>query len=345
MRLARPETQTLYAQMLEAAAAHEVELSGGFRNGLLVERQVRGRGYLYWQLRDVTARLRQVYLGPAADPDATKLAAALSASKARRVDLLPDQERLAAAYVASGGARHQGAHFKVVEALARSGLFHAGAVLVGSHAFVSIGCALGVLWSAEIAATADVDLVRDAFVSVAADALTPIDLPGVLREVDPTFFLVPELDWKDPSTSLQSRDKGVKVDLLTSAKTPRDVRPRPIGPFGLAARPMRYMDYLVRDDVTRGLYIGPHAVLVNVPHAGRFALHKLAIAERRSSDVIKSRKDRKQAAAVIEALAEAQPGALEHAVFAAKKYRDKAFLRDVIASLKHAPEAKALLRI
>jgi len=42
-----------------------------------------------------------------------------------------------------GGAAHIGAHFKIVDALARAGLFRAGAVLVGSHAFVSIGAALG----------------------------------------------------------------------------------------------------------------------------------------------------------------------------------------------------------
>ena len=48
----RPETQTLYAQLYELVAAHELDLVGGFATGLAIEREVRGRLYLYWQLRD-----------------------------------------------------------------------------------------------------------------------------------------------------------------------------------------------------------------------------------------------------------------------------------------------------
>ena len=31
------------------------------------------------------------------------------------------------------------------------------------------------------------------------------------------------------------------------------------------------MDYLVRDEVQRGLFVGPHAIMVNLPNAARFA--------------------------------------------------------------------------
>jgi hypothetical protein len=164
-----------------------------------------------------------------------------------------------------------------------AGIFRAGAVLVGSHAFVSIGAALGVSWSGETVATADDDICRDAFVTIACESLHAVDVPGVLTQVDPTFFLVPELDLKTPSSSMMSRSRGVKVDLLTTPKTPRDLRPRVVAPFGLAAQPLRYMDYLVRDEVARGLFIGAHAILVNIPHAGRFALHKLAVSMQRAT--------------------------------------------------------------
>src|SRR6185437_16936337 len=227
---------------------------------LAIEREVRGHAYLYWQMRDVRGRLRQVYLGAAHDERARALRDALVARK--EPSILADLERITAAYVASGGARHQGAHFAVVDALARAGLFRAGAVLVGSHAFVSLGAALGVSWDAATIATADVDLSRDAFVTVACDVLDPIHLPGVLGAVAPSFFIVPAFDVKAQGTSLKSRT--VKVDLLTTARHPRDTKPREIGPFGIAAQPLRYMDYLVREDVQRGLFIGPHAVLINM---------------------------------------------------------------------------------
>lgn len=334
----RPETQTLYAQLFERVASLEIDLIAEFGNGFAIEREVRKRKYLYWQLRDVAGRLRQVYLGPADDASAQALRAALTERKIARSTHLDDITRLTAAYVASGGASHIGAHFKIVDALARAGLFRAGAVLVGSHAFVSLGAALGVTWTAEIAATADIDLCRDEFVSVACEELHEVDVPGVLKTVDPSFFLVPELDLRTPSTSMASRARGVKIDLLTTAKTPRDTKVRKVAPFGLAAQPLRYMDYLVRDDVTRGLFIGPHGILVNVPHAGRFAVHKLAVATRRSGpSTIKSEKDRRQAAALIVALAERQPGALAHAVRVARAHHDRGLVRDARVSLGKLP--------
>ncbi|HEY8077154.1 MAG TPA: GSU2403 family nucleotidyltransferase fold protein [Labilithrix sp.] len=339
MLVHKPETQTLYAQLLEAAAAHEVELLGGFANGLATERKVRNADYLYWQLRDVTSRLRQVYLGPAKDARARQLRDALVRYKEGRRAIVDDLERIAAAYVASGGARHQGDHFKIVDALARAGVFRAGAVLVGSHAFVSIGAALGVSWTADTIATADVDFGRDRLVSVACDALEPLDAPGVLRRVDPSFFLVPELDLRAPSTSMRSRARGVKVDFLTTAKTPRDHTPRPLALLGIAAQPLRYMDYLVREDVHRALFVGRAPVLVNVPHPGRFALHKLAVAAQRSggASAIKARKDRAQAAALLVALADLDPGALKHAVAAARASPDKGLVRDIRAELARIP--------
>jgi hypothetical protein len=336
----RPETQTLYAQLYELVAAHELDLIGGFANGLPVERKVRGHIYLYWQIRDVGGRLRQIYLGPATDARARELRDTLAAYKERRGPIVEDLERLTAAYVASGGARHLGQHFRLVDALARAGLFRAGVLLVGSHAFVSIGAALGVSWSAEDAATADIDLCRDELVTVACVEQLSIDVPGILHSLDPSFFLVPELDLKRPSTSVSSRKSGVKLDLLTTARTPRDERPRMVAPLGLAAQPLRYMDYLVRDEARRGLFFGPHAVLVNVPDPGRYALHKLAIAERRGHGAtsIKAQKDRRQAAALIEVLAETQPGTLAAAARAALHYRDGGLIKDIKRSLSRLPE-------
>jgi hypothetical protein len=344
VRAHSPATQTLYAQLFEATGAYEIDLVGGFAQGLPVERVVRKRKYLYWQLRDVAGRLRQVYLGPALDPQPRALRDALEQYKERRRPILADLQRLSAAYVASGGVSHIGGHFPIVDALARAGLFRAGAVLVGSHAFVSIGATLGVSWSGDTVATADIDLSRDAFVTLACESLDAIDVPDVLKQVDPTFFLVPELDLKAPSSSMMSRARGVKVDLLTTAKTPRDVRPRVVAPFGLAAQPLRYMDYLVRDDVARGLFIGAHAVMVNVPHAGRFALHKLAVSMRRAGgpSSIKAEKDRRQAEALILALAERQPGALALAADAVRTHHDRGLAREVAAGAKKiSDEARA----
>jgi hypothetical protein len=191
-----------------------------------------------------------------------------------------------------------------------------------------------VSWSTAEAATADVDLCRDEFVTIACDEPRPVDLPGALRDLDPSFFLVPSLDLKGPATSMMAARRGIKVDLLTTPRTPRDRAPRPMPSLGLAAQPLRYMHYLVRHDVRRGLFIGPHALVVNVPDAGRFALHKLAVATQRSGGEtsIKADKDRRQAAALMTALSELQPGALEIAAEAARADKDRGLLRDMKVS-------------
>ena len=335
----RPETQTLYAQLFEATAAYQVELLSGFSTGMPIERLVRDRPYLYWQLRDLSGQLKQVYLGSSQAPRGQALRDALLRYKEQRRPILADLKRLTATYVASGGARHYGQHYKVVDALARAGLFRAGAVLVGSHAFVSIGATIGVSFTADTTATADIDFCRDTYVSVACDDLQPIDLPGVLKEVDPSFFLVPELSLKAPRTSMKSRKGGIAVDFLTTAKTKRDTKLRSVAHFGLAAQPLRYMDYLVRDDIQRGLFLGASSVLVNIPHPGRFALHKLAVAALRvgGESSIKADKDRRQAAALILVLADEQPGALAHAMKEARSYHDKGLVKDIRTSLKRLP--------
>ena len=61
-------------------------------------------------------------------------------------------------------------------------------------------------------------------------------------------------------------------------------------------------------------------VLIQVPRPERFAIHKLIVAERRREGAgsLKSRKDRAQAAFLIEVLAEEQPDALSDAYAAAR---------------------------
>jgi hypothetical protein len=74
-----------------------------------------------------------------------------------------------------------------------------------------------------------------------------------------------------------------------------------------------------------------------VPAAGRYALHKLAVAEQRGGPTsIKAQKDRRQAAALVEVLAEAQPGTLAAAARAALRHRG--LVKDITRSLPRLPE-------
>ena len=85
-------------------------------------------------------------------------------------------------------------------------------------------------------------------------------------------------------------------------------------------------------------------VLVQIPRPEAYAVHKLIVANRRRAgpDQLKSRKDRAQAALLIEALAEDRPDELREAYEDALS-RGPSWQDHIAASLKRMPETAARL--
>jgi hypothetical protein len=79
-------------------------------------------------------------------------------------------------------------------------------------------------------------------------------------------------------------------------------------------------------------------VLVQIPQPEKFAIHKLIVADRRraQSDRLKSEKDRRQAAALIEVLAEDRPDELQEA-FEDAQSRGPKWRTRIDASLARMP--------
>jgi hypothetical protein len=308
--------RNLYAEIAEAATVVDVLLAAGPGKGSLKERSLKGSAYLYWQFRDLAGRVRHHYLGPD-DPPTRARAAALEANR-RRLDEAQDHLRLlASAFVAAGGMRHPPVHFKVIEALAMGGIFYKGGVLVGSHAFVAAGNMLGYGWTGAIV-TEDIDFARSGAIEVGVNPEVRLDVPRALDALDMGFFLVPELDVRKPSTSLQTNRQRVKVDFLTAIGRSRSTSPVRFADLGIAAQPLPFMDYLLAGKTQRGFVIGAYALPVLLPEPARLALHKLVIADERGAAAsAKSEKDRRQAAQLILAIADSVPGALREAVKAA----------------------------
>ena len=72
--------------------------------------------------------------------------------------------------------------------------------------------------------------------------------------------------------------------------------------------PLRFLDYLI-EETQPAAVVGGSGILVNVPRPGRFALHKLLVAGRRTAATrAKARKDRVQAGALLRVLLEDVPG-------------------------------------
>src|SRR5689334_22467561 len=139
------ETQTLYAELLEHLVGVRAQRSIGGLTGSFAEKKIKGERYLYWQASQPGGKTRQFYLGrrtPALERAVRRL-------ERQQEAIAPDLERvqrLAALLRAGGANMADRASARVVRALAESGLFDAGAVLVGTHAFAVLGNVLGVRW-------------------------------------------------------------------------------------------------------------------------------------------------------------------------------------------------------
>lgn len=303
------ETQTLYAELLEHLLTLRAEHSIGRLAGTFTVKTIKGEKYLYWQASQPGGTTKQFYLGrktPVLDRLVRRFRDARTAAK-------PDLARVQtlAAQLRAGGANvTDGASARVVRALAESGLFEAGGVLVGTHAFGVLGNVLGVRWGSASLRTQDVDIAtaRDRDIDVVVPDTTA-DVPSALESLDMGFLPVPPLDPKQASTSFKVRGHSLRVDLLCP-KRGKSQGPVFVQRWNAAAQPLAYLDYVL-ETPDKALLLDGGAALVNVPAPARFALHKLLVAPRRPAAFqTKAEKDVMQAIQVLEVLVDQRPGDL-----------------------------------
>jgi hypothetical protein len=301
------ETQTLYAELLEHMMAVRAQHSIGHLTGSFAEKTIKGERYLYWQASQPGGRTKQFYLGRRT----RALELLVKRLQTARTEIAPDLARIRtlAAQLRTGGANvTDAASGRVVRALADSGLFDAGAVLAGTHAFAVLGNVLGVRWGSASLRTQDVDLASatEGDVDVAVPDVKT-DVPSVLESLDMGFLPVPPLDPRHPSTSFKVRGRSLRVDLLCPKRGSTD-RAVFLERFNAAAQPLAYMDYLL-EAPERAVLLDGGASLVNVPAPARFALHKLMVAPLRPAAFqTKAEKDVMQASEVLATLIADRPG-------------------------------------
>lgn len=120
------------------------------------------------------------------------------------------------------------------------------------------------------------------------------------------------------------------VDIARPAKLALDKPP--------AGTAQPYLRYLL-SETQMGAAISPHGVVaVRIPIPERFAIHKLIVAQLRAGRPEKSRKDLKQAAALIAALGELQPGAL-HEAFGKTATSTRKHIRNSLRQVRSQLEA------
>lgn len=305
--------------------------------GSVIERSNAG-GFRFYahQFYDGDGLRRERYLaGPVGAPEADRIAAELGARIGDLKQLVPSLRLLGR----EGYNLVDSRTFAALASLSNHGVFAAGGLLIGSHAFGVILNRLG----ARVApyATEDIDIARREPLSFAGPPSS--SFADMLRASGLDFVDVPALDRKAPPTSWKQRGRSrFQVDLLVPARG-ETFPVVPVRELGAWATGLPHLDYLLAESQMTALLAREGCCAVRVPVPERFAVHKLLVSQRRTGQDAKAKKDLAQAAALCAALSDAHPGAIESALAAAPRSARK-FIRGGIAAARAllAPHPRAI---
>lgn len=306
--------------------------------GSIEERHRNGRVYLYDRFR-LGTEMKSRYLGEGTPDLRARLARAadLRAAGSQRRDTMA---RLARVLRAEGFITTDRDTGSLLAAFARAGVFRLGGTLVGTAAYALYQGDLGVRFgSDDLAQTGDIDFASFERLSVALGDRVE-EAPGdILQSLK--FDPVPGVQDRQIWKWRQSNGMAM-VEFLTPAFGDETVKPLPA--LGVSAQALNYLNYLIADPIP-AIALYRSGVLVQIPRPERYALHKLIVADRRQGgpDQAKARKDRAQAAQLIEVLAQDRPDDLREAWHDAQsrgpRWRDR-----LGASLARLPQTTDILR-
>ncbi|MEO1329335.1 MAG: GSU2403 family nucleotidyltransferase fold protein [Pseudomonadota bacterium] len=235
----------------------------------------------------------------------------------------------------------------LLNALASAGVFRLGGTLVGTNAFRLYEGELGVRMALDDAAmTNDLDIASFERLSLALAADDGVDpkMEDVLGEFQ--FAPAPSLERGKTWRWRQTRSETFVEFLTPSFDDEEGLRELPA--LGVSAQSLHFLNYLIAEPI-QAVALYRSGVLVQAPRPERYAIQKLIVSERRRDgiDSLKSEKDRRQAAFLIDILAEDRPDELAEALEDARsqglrgrgaKWREK-----IDAALKRMPETAAKL--
>lgn len=297
----------------------------------------KGRAYWYDTYR-VGDDVKKAYIGEDTPEMAARIADHLRLSRDSKLRA-EARTRLVRILRAEGFLPVDGASGRLYNALARTGVFRLGGTIVGTHAFRHYEGDLGIrLAQDEVAQTNDLDIAQFERLSLALGDQVEEPLARTFADLD--FSPVPSLAgpavWKWRQTQSDSY-----VEFLTPSFRPEeDIRNLPA--LGVSAQSLHFLNYLIAEPI-KAAALYRSGVLIQIPRPERYAIHKLIVADRRKGpDQLKSRKDRAQAALLIEALAEDRPDELREAYQDAME-RGPQWRAHLDATLKRMPEAAAKL--
>lgn len=292
---------------LESYGLGQTRAFVGTAGSVLQRENASGFRFYAHQFYDGDGKKRERYLaGPVGDATADAAAEELRSRIRELKDLVPAFRMLGR----EGFHLVDGKTYATLASLHNHGVFAAGGMLIGSHAYGVLLNRLGVRAAAY--ATEDIDIARRealAFVSLPAPSFV-----DMLRDSGIEFVEVPELDRKTLSTSFKQRGRSLfHVDLLVPSRD-ETFSVVPVPELQAHATALPYLGFLLAESQMGMLLAREGCCRVRVPLPERFAIHKLVVSQLRRGREAKSGKDVLQACVVAAALAETHPGAVESAV-------------------------------
>ena len=295
--------QTMYSEVKRRAGEQQRLLVG--TPGSVGERSVGGNRFLYRQYYDPQGKKGADYLGPVGQVEAEAKAAATREAITLANALIAEARELAR----HGYARVDSRTGAIVTALANHGLFRAGALLVGSHAYGALLHELGV--KAGHYFTEDIDIARAQPLKIALPEGG--GFASMLADSTVTLYPVPGFDRTSPTTSYKAKGADrLRVDLLVPIGGD-EVKPRAVPELNAHAMGLPFLAYLLEDPIDAVILSREGVVPVKLPRPEAFAWHKLLVSELRGSTREKRGKDLQQAAVLFAVLAEDASDALTQA--------------------------------
>jgi hypothetical protein len=329
MNLAGPHEKALmllFAE-LESTAADQREAFLGTPGALTERTNENGTRFWVHRYSDGAGRRHEVYLGTA-DDEAVVAGIRLVRRRIESANATLGRIRILAR---AGFATADRKTYSTLASLHNHGLFRAGALLIGPHAFGVVLNVLGV--KAVPYATEDVDIARR----------EQLALPGIppflkiLRETGIEFFEASSLKRRGhPTSYVESGGSRLKVGLLVPSSD--DSYPTiPVPELSAHAQGLPYLKYLLANSQEAPI-LSPHGVvMVRVPVPERYAIHKLIVSQLRGTASSKTAKDLQQAAILIAAVVDRFPGAIEEALLSVPKSAGRHVRRALTALKRHLP--------
>jgi hypothetical protein len=296
-----------------------------------------GRAYWY-DVHRVGTSVRKVYIGedtPELSNRLEQLRALAQGRQARNAT----RTRLIRTLRAEGMLGTEASIGSLLHTAERLGVFRLGGTLVGTQAFRLYEGELGIrIAGQDLAQTGDIDIAQFEQLSFALEDRVESSLAESFKALD--FDPIPSIHHRSIWRWRQTKSNTLVEFLTPSFRAEEDIRELPA--LGVAAQSLHFLNYLIAEPI-KAAALYRSGVLVQIPRPEAYAIHKLIVANRRAGpDQLKSRKDRAQAALLIEALAEDRPDELREAYHDAME-RGPQWRAHIGATLKRMPETAAKL--